>query len=72
VSVCPSSGSGTATPELLADLLGLAQDDLQHGAVDGVVLAVEERVARTTFFSWPKRSTRPSRCSWRVGFHERS
>ena len=28
--------------------------------------------ARTCLGRWPKRSTRPSRCSWRVGFHARS
>ena len=34
--------------ELLADLLGLAEDDLEHGAVDGVVRAVEQRRATRT------------------------
>lgn len=36
-----SSGIGTESTEFFTDTLGLTQDDLQHGAVDRVVLAVE-------------------------------
>ncbi len=71
MSACPSPGTGTATPVALAMARCLRMRTSSDDAVDAVVLAVEGDRADDVLL-WPNRSTRPSRCSWRVGFQARS
>ena len=53
------------------DLPHLAQQHIEHDAVDGIVGAVEQARLHLGAIC-PKRSTRPSRCSSRLGFQGRS
>jgi hypothetical protein len=59
VSACgrhPAAAPARRVPGLM--LLGLAQDHLQHRAIDRVVGAVHQRRAHFRHCDWPKRSTR--------------
>ena len=66
VSIEPRSG-----PAVLARLKSLPGVELVHTTSGRFDLLVQV-TARTTSRRCPNRSTRPSRCSWRVGFQARS
>ncbi|MCY1300510.1 hypothetical protein D9M70_500770 [compost metagenome] len=71
VSLPSSSGMGTKTPSSLRMLSALRRMTRSTAPSTGLS-SPYSMVLRTSRAFWPKRSTRPSRCSWRVGFQLRS